>query len=266
MKTKTLSLSLAALMSAQSIGLANTDRTEGIGQKAVLSAQENLTVLKAKVLSLDQSLESAAKSIEARDQRGGLTNGLAVASAGLGIGLSAMAYLNVTKGSAGSGLSGMLFGVLSIGASVNSMIMGKTSKTIKTTADTKALEAQLAATQQNINSALIQAKDKASLNALAQLSLSLKNTQDSLSEYQDQESDVARNRLVSQASQLVGVTMVVFAISNKSVERILPLGLLAMNGGNLGAMISGFQGSKAEEVLKEIQQTRQALRAAAASL
>lgn len=266
MKTKALSLTLAGLMSVQSIGFANeADRTAGIGDQAITAAKTNLQTLNHEILLLDQALSKAADSITKRDDRGGFTNGIAVAGAGLGLGLSAMSYLSFRKGGEGSGIGGMFLATFSIGATLSSLGNGATSQALKTKAETTELEKQLSEAQKSVETAMAQTSDKATAVALTQMGLAIKNTQSSLSSYQAQESEVSRNRLVAQASQLVGTAILVYGITQEN-SRLPMLGLMIMNAGNIGAVLSGLQGSEAQDILKEINQTRDSLKVVSAAL
>lgn len=265
MKTKALSLTLAGLMSVQSVGFAQQDRTAGIGDQAITAAQTNLQTLNQQILLLDKSLAQAAESITKRDNRGGISNGVAIAGAGIGLGLSAMSYLLVKKGGEGSGIGGMILAAGSIGTSILSLVNGGMSQLVKPKADTKELETQLIEAQKGVETALAQTTDKATAVALTQMGLAIKNTQESLVSYQDQESEVKLNRLASQASQLIGTTLLVYGITQRNSQAPM-FGLMIMNAGNLGAVLAGFQGSEAQEVLKEINQTRDSLKVVSASL
>lgn len=266
MKTKALSLTLAGLMSLQSTGFAQqADRTAGVGDQAITAAKNNLKTLNHEILLLDQALSKAAESITKRDGQGGITNGLAVAGAGLGLGLSAMSFLSLNSSRAGAGVGGVILATVSVSATLGSMVNGGASQLLKSKADTQELEAQLATAQQNVEVAMVQSTDKATTAALTQMGLSIKNTQASLSSYQEQETEVSRNRLVSQASQLVGAALLVYGITQRSSNAPM-MGLMVMNIGNLGSLISGFQGSEAADILKEIAQTRESLKVLSASL
>lgn len=266
MKTKALSLTLAGLMSIQSAGFAQqTNRTDGVGDQAITSAKNNLQSLNHEILLLDQALSKAAESITQRDSQGGITNGIAVAGAGLGLGISAMAFLTLNKRSEGAGLEALLLGTGSIIATVASMTHGGISQLLKSNANTAELEAQLAQAQKNVEVAMVQSTDKATTAALTQMGVSIKNTLAAVNSYQAQETEVSRNRLVSQASQLAGTALLVFGMRQQATNTPM-LGMLIMNVGNLGALISGFQGSEAQAILKEIAQTRESLKILSASL
>lgn len=269
MRTKTLTLSMAAIMSLQSIGYANTSRINDIGEQAITNAQNDIASLKSQVAALDLTLEQAAKDIEKRDHRGGITNGLAVTGAGMSLGLAAAAYLTVQKGGTRAGVSGLIIGFVSTAASVGALLMGGTSQIRKALAnpDTKELETQLTEAQKNVDAMLAQNTDKATANTLNQLNLTLKNVQSSLQAYKSDQNDSSMARLASQASQLLGMAMVTYAVvTKKSGETLFQIGLVTMNVGNLGAIVTGFMGEDADAVLKEIQQTRAALKVSTAGL
>jgi hypothetical protein len=260
MKTKALSLTLAGIMSLQSIGFSNPDRTVGIGEQAITTAKGNLKSLNQEILLLDQSLAKAAAAITNRDHSGGVTNGFAVAGAGIGLALSVMANVNMRKGGEGTLYNVLFAGVFSIAASVSSMAFGLTSQALKTGVNTKEIEAQLIEAQKNVQAAITQAaNDKTISTGLTQLAFSIKNTQESLASYQDQETEVSRNRLASQASQLVGAALIAFGFTQR--ESIVPaIGAVVMSAGSLAAVLSGFQGSEAKTILIEIQKTRDLLK------
>jgi hypothetical protein len=97
------------------------------------------------------------------------------------------------------------------------------------------------------------------------MGLAIKNTQAALASYKDQESEMTMNRLGSSVTQLVGAAMLAYGVTQRNSN--LPMfGLMIMNVGNLGAFLSGLQGSEAKDVLKEIQQTRDSLKVASAAL
>ncbi len=266
MKTKALSLTLAGLMSIQSIGFAQqADRTAGIGDQAISAAQNNLQALNKEVLLLDQALANAAESITVRDSKGGLTNSVAIVGAGIGIGLSAISYFTVHGGQQGSGIGGMIFAAGSLAASALSLINGGVSQLRKTKVETSQLEQQLAEAQKNLEVSLAQNTDKAATVALSQMALAIKNTQTALASYKDKESEVTTSRLVSQATQLVGAAMLAYGATQRNSN--MPMfGLMVMNAGNIGALLSGVQKSEAQEILNEIQQTRNSLKLASAAL
>jgi len=265
MKTKAISLTLATLMSVQTVAHANTDRTEGIGQQAVLTAQESIAAIQAQMVTLDQSLERAAKAVENRDSKGGITNSIAIGAAVVGVGLATSAYFTVRKGGEGSGLGGLLAGAMAVGATVVSAVTGLTSQGLKTSVDTKELEAQLDASQKSIEAAIAQTTDKVTAVSLTQLNLTLKNTQLALTAYQTDKSDESKVRLSAQGAQIAGG-----AISLLSLRFRIPAGFLLgpalMSAGSLTAIIAGMDSEDAETVLKEIQQTRDSLKIAQAAL
>jgi hypothetical protein len=266
MKTKALSLTLAGMMSIQSIGFAQqADRTAGIGDQAISTAKNNLQALNNEVLLLDQALANAAESISLRDSKGGITNGAAVVGAGIGVGLSAMSYLAFHNRAEGSGIGGLILAAGSIGASALSLLNGGVSHLRKTKVETAQLEQQLIEAQKNVEASLAQSTDKAASAALTQMGLAIKNTQSALASYKEQESEITTNRLVSQAAQVVGAAVLAYGITQKNSN--LPLfGLAIMNIGNIGAFLSGLQDSEAQEMLKEIQRTRDSLKIASAAL
>ncbi len=271
MKTKALSLTLAGLISVQSSGYANSDRTEGVGEQAISNAKENLGAINHELILLDQTLSNTLEAIRTKTGKGRFANGLAVAGAGLGLGLSALAHMSLRKGRDEGSLYNLLFlsvlGVFSVGATVSSTMGGLTSKVLKPSTDTKTIGIQLAEAQKNITAALAQtSNDKNTSAVLTQLGLSIKSTQNSLVQYQTQESEVSRNRLVSQVGQLIGSALVIYSFTQRESKASMMIGTLVMNAGNLAALISGLQGAQTEVIIKEIQMTRASLRAASAAL
>jgi hypothetical protein len=265
MKTKAISLTLATLMAVQTTAMANTDRTQGIGQQAVLTAQENMAAISAQIITLDQSLERAAKAVEKRDNDGGITNSIAVATAVVGVGLSAAAYFSIHSGGEGRGIAAMMAGGMSIGASIVSAVSGLSSQGLKASVDTQELEAQIKESQKSIETAIAQSTDKATSVSLTQLNLALTNSLVALNEYQSEKSTESKVRLASQGAQVAGIATSILGLTTKT-NGALFIGSLLMNAGNLTAAIAGLGSEDAQTVLKEIQQTRDSLKLAQAGL
>jgi len=266
MKTKAISLTLAGLMSLQSVGFAQQDRTANIGDQAIAAAQSNLKALNTQILTLDQALGEAQAAIEKRDSRGGIKNAAAVTAAVAGLALTASAFWTSKLKTEGAGLGAMALGVVSVGATLSSLGAGLTSQVLKPKVDVTEVNSKIVAAQNDVKAALAQTKDLNQRDALVQVGLRLQNTLEALASYKDQESEVSRNRLASQGTQLVGSMLLTYGILRDSSALVGNTGAILMSASNVAAIVSGFQGSEAKEVLKQIKHTRESLRTASAAL
>lgn len=266
MRTKALSFTLAGVLSIQSFAFAGAaDRTADIGNQAIATAQNHLQTLNHQILLLDQSLSDTEQAIAKRDDRGGITNALAVGSAGLGIALSAMSYFTFRGAGEGSGIGGMFLATFAVGAGINSLVNGAISQRLKTPVDPNTLQNQLVEAQKGVDAAIAENTDKNRAALLIQMSNSIKNTQQALTEYVSNSTSVTQNRLTSQGAQLVGTGILIYGLTHANSAAPM-IGLMVSNVGNLGAVLTGFQKEHADEILKEIKETRESLKTVSAAL
>lgn len=268
MKKRAIALSVASIMSAQSIAFAQaSDRTAGIGTQATAQAQANIAKIHADLLKLDQSLDQVAKAIETRDQQGNVLNGAAVFGAAAGLGLSAFAYFttNSRHGEGGGGIVGLFMGVAGMGTSLLSSGSGALSLLRKDKASSEAVEAKINEIKGQVSVELAQSNDKMTKGLLTELNTKLDALKTSLASYQQDESVTKRDLVIAQISQAMGAAMLMYGMTQKE-SKMVSVGALIMTAGNIASVIRGMSDSQADQVLKEINLTKQSLRTAAAAL
>ncbi|HEY1079867.1 MAG TPA: hypothetical protein VGE46_07210 [Bdellovibrio sp.] len=268
MKKRVIALSVASIMSAQSIAFAQAlDRTAGIGNQAIAQAQSNVAKIHADLVKLDQSLDQVAKAIETRDKQGNILNGAAVVGAAAGLGLSAFAYFatNSRHGEGGGGIVGLFIGVAGMGSSLISSGSGALSLVRKDKASSEAVDAKINEIKGQVSVELAQSNDKMTKGLLTELNTKLDALQTSLASYQEDESATKRDLVIAQVSQAMGTAMLMYGMTQKQ-SKLVSVGALIMTAGNIASVIKGMSDSQAEEVLKEIDLTKKSLRTAAAAL
>ncbi|NUN06457.1 MAG: hypothetical protein HUU57_11925 [Bdellovibrio sp.] len=268
MKKRVIALSVASIMSAQSIAFAQAaDRTAGIGEQATVQAQANIAKIHADLLKLDQSLDQVAKAIETRDQQGNVLNGAAVVGAAAGLGLSAIAYFatNSRHGEGGGGIVGLFIGVAGMGSSLLSSGSGVLSLLRKDKASADAVEAKINEIKGQVSVELAQSNDKMTKGLLTELNTKLDGLQASLISYQQDESATKRDLVIAQISQAMGTAMLMYGMTQKQ-SKMVSVGALIMTAGNIASVIKGMSDSQADQILKEIELTQKSLRTAAAAL
>ncbi|WP_374078595.1 hypothetical protein [Bdellovibrio bacteriovorus] len=266
MSSKLLSLTLAGIIGMQSVAMAQTDRTAGIGEEQIKTAQENVRAIKAQLLTLDQALAAAKETLEKRDSKGSILSGSAVAGAALGLGLSAYAtFAFRARGGSGSGILGLLAGAASVVASASSAGLSVAGQAVKPKADLSDLNTQLTKAEAEVQEALKTTSDKSSAALLKQLETSLKSVRGSLAEYSESESSISKNKLIAQITQAAGAAITVYGVTQKESKAVL-IGPLLMSAGNLGQIVGGLSDSEANVVLNEIENTRRSLTTAAMAL
>ncbi|MEK2644645.1 hypothetical protein [Bdellovibrio sp. BCCA] len=265
MSSKILCLTLAGMISMQSGAFAQ-DRTAGIGEEQIKTAKENVQSLKAELLSLDQALVATKTAIEKRDSKGSILSGSAVAGAAVGLGLSVYATFKFrARGGSGDGILGLLAGAASVLMSAGSVGLSVAGQAVKPEADVTKLNEQLTKAEQEVKEALSQTTDKSSAALLKNLEVSLQGARKTLNEYSENESSTSKNKLIAQIAQAAGAAITVYGVTQKESRATL-IGPLVMSAGNIGQIISGLSDSEAELVVKEIENTRQALRSSAMAL
>ncbi|AHZ84303.1 hypothetical protein [Bdellovibrio bacteriovorus] len=260
---RTITLSVAAVMISQSVALAQVDRTAEVADQAIAQAQQNISTLRVNLQSLDSALAETAATIEARDNSGGITNGITIAGAAVGLGLSALTYFTAHTGREGSGIGAMVGLATSLVATITSIVTGTGSAVLKEDIDTAAIDKQLEALEKEI-AANSQGQSKETSALLIQLSASVSGMRSSLQAYQKDEDGTDRTKLMAHISQGLGTALLFYSATqrNASNKTILVGGLL-LSAGNLTRIVAGMSDSQAEMVLKEIKSTRTSLRTAA---
>lgn len=267
-KMKVASLAIAGMMVVQTtVSHAETSRVDGIGDKQIAVAQQQISAVRSQIVLLDKSLEETATAIQKRE-KGGLTNGAAIAGAGIGLGFSALTMLGFAGSTGdGGGMVGVIIGSLgSLAATGASLGMSGLSAYLKADADTQSIEAELAKSQKDIAAAIASSTDKASAALLSQLNASLAEVQSSLVSYRKDESARAKHKLIANVAEATGAALTVIGMTTRNSSKLMTLGSVVMGAGNLGRIITGMSDSQAEQVLTEITKTRQSLRVAASAL
>ena len=263
MNKKVVSMSLAALMMSQSAAFAQVDRTQGVADQAISQAKKNMSALQAQLTQLDKALQETEDMITKRDNSGGITNGLSIGAAAVGIGLTSLAMINLKLGGEGRGLGSMFLGAGALISTLTSIVTGGGSALLKSYAETAKIDQQLAEVEAEISKA--KNLDKESASALVLLSHSVSEMRATLKDYQKNEDSTDRNRLLSHAAQAAGAAVMFFSLRSR-VNATATMGLVLLNAGSLSRIITGMSDSQADQVLKEIRSTRTSLKLAAGSL
>lgn len=263
-KKRVIRMSVAALMLSQSAAYAQTDRTQGVANQAISQAKQNISVLQVQLLQLDKALQETEGMIIQRDNSGEITNGLAIGAAAVGAGLTALSIFNLKfNRAADAGLGSFFIGAGALIASLTSILSGGTSALLKENVDTEKIDQQLKDVQTEI--AKVQSTDKESASALVLLAHSVSEMRSTLKEYQENENDTSRNKLLSHAAQAAGAAVLYFAMRSEASATAI-MGTILFTAGNLSRVVSGMSDSQAEQVLKEIRSTRTSLQLAVGSL
>lgn len=262
---RTITLSVAAVMISQSVAFAQVDRTAEVTGQAIAQAQQNITALRANLVQLDASLEQTAKAITERDNSGGITNGLTIAGASIGLGLSALSYFTVKSGREGSGIGAMIGIGTALATTITSIVTGTGSADLKKDIDTAQVDQQLDALEKEI-AANSQGQSKETSALLLQLSASVSGMRTSLQDYQKSEDETDRNKLLAHLSQGVGTALLFYSLTQRDSNKAAVIGGILMSAGNLTRIVAGLSDSQAESVLKEIKATPSSLRVAATIL
>ncbi|WP_413560443.1 hypothetical protein [Bdellovibrio sp. HCB209] len=261
MSKKLVCLSLAGLMTMQSVAFAQTDRTAVATDKAISQAQDNIAALRANLGQLDLALAETAKTVDKRDHSGGIFNAATIIGAGIGLGFTALSFVTSRSGHEGSGLGALMGISVSLVSAVASIATGTTSallkkdiETGKVDRDLENLQAQIA---QNMKGA-----DKGTASLLQQLSISVVGMRETLASYQSSEDSTDRVKLGSHVAQGVGAILLVYALTDRAGYGQAKLGLILMSAGNIGRIVSGMSDSQADVVLREIKLTRTSIQSA----
>lgn len=276
MKTKALSLTIAGFMAFQSAAFAATDRTAGIGDQAIAVAQTDMQQLKAQLASFDDALAEAEKGITEQDGAGNFSNGLTIGAAAVGLAVGGYAIYIAKQKSESAGMASLPFFVLAGASSAISSVSGLFTIARKSSGDVDEAQAELAKTQQLIEAARKQGMTAQEAQLMARLSSDLTETSAALGEYQKNGKALTRNRVISRVTQMGGTVILIASMvtSMKGVDGTLGqitgygvlAGGIATAGGHLATILTGFQSYKAAPVLKEIRETREAIKNLSAQL
>lgn len=267
MQKNHIALTIATIMSIQSIAFATQDRTAGIETQSVAEAQAQLQSLKINLNSLNQSLEEAKKAISARDDAGSITSKIAVTGAALGLGLSAVSYFTIKSRGDMSGLAGVIFGLFASISSTGAGVMGLlTHQVLKHEVKTDKLALELRSLNTEINNKLTKDTDKNSIMVLTQLKASIASTLLSLNEYKSKEDSNTKTNLAVNLGQLVGSALVAFGMTQRENTTLIASGLIVANASNIGQLMGVMSKSQAELVMNEISRTQQTISIVAAGL
>jgi|GEM_PF-2308051 len=266
MNSKWISLTLAGLLGLQSVAMAQTDRTAGIGDEQIRTAKQNILAVKADLLALDGALQAAKESILKRDQHSSRLSSSAITGAAIGLGLTAYATFSFrNRASEMSGILGFLAASTGMLLSASSAGMGALDQATAPKVDLKDLNEKLGQAESEVQNAMMTAQDKSSTALLKQLEANLKAVRTTLNGYTESEDSIKKNKLMSQVAQAAGAAITVFGMSRHE-SRALLIGPLVMSAGNIGQIIGSFSDSEADQVLKEIESTRRSLLSAAMAL
>ncbi|MEK2644646.1 hypothetical protein [Bdellovibrio sp. BCCA] len=266
MSSKILSLTLAGVMGLQSVAFAQTDRTAGIGAEQIRTAKENIRSVKVELLALDQALIAAKENIEKRDRTTSPFNSTTIAGAAIGLGLSVYATFSLRSrgGEMGAILGSLaaMTGLVMSGVSAGSSALDQATRQ---KVDVKDINDKLTKAENEVQAALASTTDKSSTALLKQLEGNLQSIRTTLAGYEEKDSSIGKNKLISQIAQATGAAITVYGMA-RSESRALVIGPLVMSAGNLGQIVGNFSDSEAEQVIKEIESTRRALISAAVTL
>ncbi|MBV2169731.1 MAG: hypothetical protein KUL82_13585 [Bdellovibrio sp.] len=266
MSFKFLSLTLAGALSMQSMAIAQTDRTAGIGDEQIRAAKQNIMAVKKDLLALDQALIAAKENIEKRDSSGRILNGSAIAGAAVGLGLSAIAGFSFSsRGGSSSGILGFFAGAAAVLTSASSSGLSAAGEKAKPDSDLKDLTEKLNGAEAEVQGALSATSDKATVALLKQLDGSLKEVRKTLTTYSEKDASISKNKLIAQITQAAGAAITVYGVTQRQSKAVL-IGPLIMSAGNIGQIVGGLSDADAELVLKEIENTRRSLLSAAVAL
>jgi hypothetical protein len=268
MKNKVIALSLASVMSFQSLAFAQSARVDAISTSSVIAADKELMTIRHDIQRLDEALAETALAIQERQENGGIASIVSVSSASLGL---ALAAVSMTVGGLGadSGVGKLIamagFGIVAIKTSSSAALRLVSEVQRGSTNNTEEAHDALIKAQQEIQAArATETLNPKSLETLAQLELSLATIQNSLEDYKDRENLNKGLRLTAMLTQAAGAAvsfyMAAGMMNGYGVSKTgAALGPILMTVGNISAIISVLSPSKAEIVLVEIGKTRAAL-------
>lgn len=249
---KGLTLSLAVLMSLQTVAYAKVDRTEGMADAAISQAKINVKRLGGDIVAIRAQLRGAMRQIERRDsiQSQGIVVGLAAAGAAAAL---TGALLTRSSGAAAAGVGYSLL--------TSSLFLGLTSAVMDNfahPADIDSINDTIDLLQQKAladSKTATDEKEKARLSGLASSAAELKVTMEKYKAGQDKS---AATEVYASALKMGGfATFVVGATTGGSF--FINGGATAVTLGNLATVISYAQQEDADKVIAEIKDVEKTL-------
>lgn len=259
MKTRTLTLTLAALMTLQSPAWAQSPRTEGIGDQQIARAQRELAIIRHDLERLNTALGQTEIALRESKAQGRVWNMAAIGTASAGLGLAALA---AATSFAGGKVGTTLITVQTALSAVTGYMHSRENKYAPSDAADRAVQKA----RQEIMAARASGNDhSASMDVLQKLDQSLAEIQTSLQDYKSDHTVNRRIHLAGMISQTAGTAINLgvglgFLRISSSYAQIL------MASGNIATIIHGLTPAKGDLILAEIQQTRTAVQTALAGL
>ncbi|WP_413291512.1 hypothetical protein [Bdellovibrio sp. HCB337] len=276
MKTKAISLTVAGVMAFQSVGFANPDRTADIGNQAISAAQQSSEDLKTQILIFDDALATAEADIINKDSVG-TANGLTIGAAALGLFLGGVAVYT-SKASMRNATNATILAITGgVIATTLSNVTGMLTIRKPTVVDITKAQAELDKTQVELENALANSPNPAQTELIARLSTEVQETRKALGIYKEDGSDVSRNRTIARIAQFAGTAAAVSSLvisakakvtgsAQTTLQTVMIAGALVSAGGQIASIITGAQSPDTDNVLKEIRETRKAIKDALAGI
>jgi hypothetical protein len=259
MKTRALSIILAAVTAAQTTAWAQSSRTDGIGDQQIARAQHEMTIIRHDLERLQTSLSETESALRERKSQGHLTNMVAVSTATVGLGLAALAATaQIASGEKAAPLIAVQAALSAVAGYLNYRETRELPTESADKAVNKARQEILAARASNPDSA-------ESMDTLTTLDESLQFMQTALQDYRTQKTLKRRIQLAGTVSQTAGAAMS-FAAAFGILNRRAVLNQILMASGNIAMIVHGLAPEKTDQVLAEIVQTQVAVKAALENL
>jgi len=223
MKTKVIAVSIAGILSAESMALASS-RVDVVGDKQIAEAVKEISDLKTNLQSLHKSLGQAEQQLLQSQTEGNTARGISLANAAIATGLSLIIYnkLAVFRGvTAGLGISAAIATGISAVASAISDVQKKDVDLTSTEKELTTLRSQVAAQI---------AADKDENKELQSLSDSLTNLDKALQIYKTEDSEENVLHLKSIATQSVGLSIL-------AISMISPKSTVGMSAAYFGSLV-----------------------------
>ncbi|WP_413291510.1 hypothetical protein [Bdellovibrio sp. HCB337] len=271
MKTKWICMTLAGVMTFQSVGFANVDRTSGVANQSIAAAQQNMEQLKQQIAAFDKALEQTEQEILNKDNSGNVTNAITLAGTAVGVALAGLTVYFV-KTNTKTGDPALFAATASVVVTAAAGLMGIVNSNQKSAADIDAAQLELEKTEKSIDQALANTTDSQQREALSKVKGDVLEVKKALAIYKEDGSDLSRNRMAARVAQFTGAVLIAggfvvgmsFPSQRTSVASVtsmaaLGLGSVASAGGVLANIVTSLQSYNSEAVLKEIRLTRSAL-------
>lgn len=257
MKTSKVSrVIIAGVVSLQAlVSHAETSRVDGIGERQIEAAQQNLSDMHKQMSALSTQLDALEASIKNRDELNRTDYAVIAAS---GLGLFASLYLKSAIRSVQHNdgvIERVVEGIaLSVGLTVGAAIGGMEQKP---NLNTESIESDVKTAEKAIMAQIRSNKNKEITAQLMALNIYLKGVTRSIDDYKANQNKLNLGRIASSVLQLVGPVLIMRG--TRSSEKLANIGMLIASLGNLGQLMTRLSDSQADQVLKEIKKTRDAL-------